>query len=78
MPEPTKTTRTRTRSSNSRTIPLRSGGTLTLAGTFNFLDMSGEDRDLVIDLAQRMTVYQNQPAPPSPGPPAKVTGPKTN
>jgi hypothetical protein len=61
-PIPTKRTRNRSTAGSSRTIPLRSGGSLTLAGTFNFLDMSDDDRTLIIDLASLMTRYEKSSA----------------
>lgn len=67
MPEP-KTTeatprkRDRSRSANSRTIQLASGGTITLAGNFNLLAMSEDEVNLVIEMAGLMTKYEQAQA----------------
>lgn len=58
MPEtPVKRTRTRSTSGHSQTINLRSGGTLTLTGTFNLFSMSTEDVAFVSELGGKMRVY---------------------
>ena len=83
MPEPTNLKRTRTRSSagSARTIQLRTGGTLTLSGSFNFLELADLDRNFIFDMADLMTKYQQgagvtdkkpQATPPAP---AAQTGP---
>ncbi len=58
-PAPQKRTRNRTAAGNTRTITLRSSGSLTLSGTFNFLELSAEDREFIFQLADTMTKYQN-------------------
>jgi len=61
MPEPTpapKRTRNRTAPGNTRTITLHSGGTLTLSGSFSFLELSPQDREFIFQLADTMTKYQ--------------------
>jgi hypothetical protein len=57
MPEPTKKTRGPRKSAHAQTIDLRSGGTLTLSGTFNLFNMSTEDVEFVSELGRRIREY---------------------
>lgn len=68
MPEtPAKRVRpSRAAVSNSRSINLRSGGTLTLTGNFNALDLTVEDLQFITGLAKVMTEYQTQQAARAP------------
>jgi hypothetical protein len=65
MPDPkpaTEKKRDRSRSAHSQTIQLRSGGSITLAGTFNLFTMSTEDVEFVSELGRKMRAYNEQQA----------------
>ncbi len=49
-------------SGNSRTLELRSGGTLTLSVSVDLLALSVEDRDFVFGVADRIAEYKNSPS----------------
>ena len=73
MPEPTTPKRTRKNSGHTQTINLRSGGTLTLSGTFNLFTMSTEDVEFVSELGGQIRRYNEAQAlgsARSPGRPA--------
>jgi hypothetical protein len=64
MPDtPTKKTRGPRKSAHAQTIDLRSGGTLTLSGTFNLFNMSVEDVEFVSELGRKIREYNDAGTP---------------
>lgn len=74
-PTPKRTRKSRTASGHSQTIPLESGGSITLSGDFNLFTMSTEDVAFVSDLGGKMREYINRPRTATAAPNKGVTPP---